>query len=85
MRTFILTVLAIELLYRAFGDPRTCLTILFWRGILGSLDSEQRRSPQGESRAAGIDQARHWQAEKQFMWERRFDSLADALATRASL
>ncbi len=83
MRTFIFTILAIEILYRAFGDPRHCLTIVFWRWLLGSLDATPCGSSQRNSGAAAIDPARRWHAENQLMWERRFDSLAEALATPA--
>ncbi len=67
MRTFLMTALAIEILYRTFGDPRTCVTIVFWRWILGGLDAGPRR------------QSRMWQAETQRMWQRRFDNLNDTL------
>jgi hypothetical protein len=85
MRTFMLTLLAIEILHRAFGDPRTCVTILFWRWILGGLDARPSNWARRAERLtamsqAPMDQAPFALAGKRATWERRFDLLAAAVA-----
>jgi hypothetical protein len=89
MRTFLLTVFGIAILYRGFGDPRTCLTILFWRWILGGLDSSPCPSACRTDRTmtmdpAPIDPASFALAEKRAVWEHRFDLLEHAVALLAA-
>jgi hypothetical protein len=73
MRNFVFTLLAIEILYRMFGNPRTCLSVVFWRWMLGGLEDRPRTTR--------FDQAQFALAEKRAMWEQRFDLLADTVAT----
>lgn len=94
MPTFILTLFAIEILHRAFGNPRTCVTILFWRWMLGGLDAKPRpfvrradhvtATGRATIERPAIEQAPFALAEKRPTWERRFDLLADFVAPFAA-
>ncbi len=87
MRNFVFTLFAIEILYRAFGNPRTCLSIVFWRWMLGGPDDRPRGAAamkHREPRVTRIDQAPCALTEMRVMWEHRFDLLADTVASIAA-
>ena len=87
MRNFVFALFAIEILHRAFGNPRTCLSVVFWRWMLGGLDDPQRGGTAvklHESPVTSLDHAQFALAQSRAMWNRRFDLLADTVASMAA-
>ncbi|MGA8037850.1 MAG: hypothetical protein WB985_17975 [Candidatus Acidiferrales bacterium] len=87
MRNFVFTLFAIEILHRAFGNPRTCLSVVFWRWMLGGLDDRPRVATPTQlrdSRVTRIDQPQFALAERRAAWEHRFNLLADTIASMAA-